>query len=634
MNLVRKMTIYIFVILTIFSCVPVGVFAVKVPPLDTSDVMDDLEGLKLGDVAFDADTYLSRTDGAPELLGMYEYDFGTDLYSLYFYIYLPDWYLADDLENQKDNNGDGYLTEICGFYGYIKVFNDSKDNQPISTNSVDLTILDISDDGHFFKCKVDSEYDISVLSNHLTGAVSRIYLPELYMDGDDTSTSAGPTGYPEVAYFYTPLLGTKYFTFKSTGAALIESSESINLTVNPSMYKTDYHPTKGDYWCQMIYTAYFTIPKEYVDNYDALTGIKATWEEYHTAPLVVTNNDALLGILSNMASDASLDSKLFMGQVNHNYGAILTKYKYTSGMSSIDIPSFYEFYDSINAVGLNSNIRGDIFPLVTTKAFYSKIHTRFDTVLKVSKLDDFYIPTVGRYYDTDGDGHGDVKATFQSTVDEGRIMGKNTYEYTAKDILAVDKRVDQGWFLNFWNGLFQSDSEKIENVHPFYYLKDSDMTGYSRIKMNESLYIGEEFWDEFYDTYTAAKKAGDQVVLFRFALRDYYSAPARYIDGETYSAYQNTSNCALSYGTAFLDFDIITLSFSKGAVIYEFDVDADSVDFVPGGYTPTGVGNSDIGDKLLAMLESFVKVIFGVIAIVVIVTFVKWFLDWLALRRR
>ena len=166
------------------------------------------------------------------------------------------------------------------------------------------------------------------------------------------------------------------------------------------------------------------------------------------------------------------------------------------------------------------------------------------------------------------------------------------------------------------------------------------MAGYNRIKMNENLFIGERFWGDFYDTYAKAKLTGDQVVLFRFALRDYYSAPARYIDGETYSSLSDAPNCALSYGTAFLDFDIIKLTFSDDGEAYTFNVKADPIDFVPGGANPNtpggGVGKAadDLLSKILAVIETFFKVIVGIVAVVVVVTLIKWLLTWLALRRR
>ena len=85
MNIVKKLTI---ILITILLCLPpVGAFAATVPKLDTTDVMDDLKGLKIGDKVFSIDDY-TRTTGAPELIGLYEYGFGTDLYNLYFYIFV------------------------------------------------------------------------------------------------------------------------------------------------------------------------------------------------------------------------------------------------------------------------------------------------------------------------------------------------------------------------------------------------------------------------------------------------------------------------------------------------------------------------------------------------------------------
>ena len=201
------------------------------------------------------------------------------------------------------------------------------------------------------------------------------------------------------------------------------------------------------------------------------------------------------------------------------------------------------------------------------------------------------------------------------------LLGKNTYSFTCKDILDINNRFTSGWG-KFWSGILYSDSNDISvELDPFYYLKDSDMIGYSRSKVNESLFIGEEFWDDFYDTYTAAKLKGDQVVLFRYALRDYYSAPARYIDSSTYDYRSLSPNCALSYGTAFLDFDIIKLSFSKDAEIYEFNVNADPIDFVPGGYSPNTPG-AGVGEGLHDLLDAIytaVKVVCVVAAIIVVV---------------
>ena len=625
MNLVKKMTIYIFVILTIFPCVPVGVFAAKVPPLDTSDVIDDLEGLKLGDVAFDEANYPLINGAEPELLGIYEYGWDTELYSLYFYIYNPD---------VKNEERDYYSTVDFNFF----VYKDTLDAASLSLWLWNEEPIDQSDDGRFLKFKVDGDRFVSFFSS----ASTRIYAAEIDMRYYDLTTEDPYSGNCLSVQIDVSSRG-ETFHFRDKGGAVYHSGETISLEVNPSMYKTDFSP-KGDYWHQMIYTAYFTIPKKYVENYDALTGIEATWEEYHTAPLVVTENDVLLSVLTGMAADKALDDKLLMGQINHNYGAIISEYFVDSYNGT---PTAVAGNKTINTLGLNNNPRGDLFyydvPIVggyTLDCEFNSRFSRFDTALKVSDIDDFFIPTIGRYYDTDGDGIGDLAATFQNSVDEGRLLGKNTHVFTSeKDIISVDKRFDDNWIRSFWNSILKLKDVEV-TLPPFYYLKDSDMAGYSRNNMNENLFIGERFWGDFYDEYAKAKLTGDQVVLFRFALRDYYSAPARYIDGETYTSLSDAPNCALSYGTAFLDFDIIKLTFSDDGIAYVFDVDADPIDFVPGGANPNtpgagiGAAADDLLSKILSIIETFFKIVVGLVAVVVIVTLINWLLTWLALRRR
>ena len=87
----------------------------------------------------------------------------------------------------------------------------------------------------------------------------------------------------------------------------------------------------------------------------------------------------------------------------------------------------------------------------------------------------------------------------------------------------------------------------------------------------------------------------------------------------------STANCAISYGTAFLDFDIIELTFCKDSVEYVFKVNADPIDFVPGGYSPnkpsgggSGGGNDWLAD-LISGIEAAVKIVCVVALIVVVV---------------
>ena len=259
---------------------------------------------------------------------------------------------------------------------------------------------------------------------------------------------------------------------------------------------------------------------------------------------------------------------------------------------------------------------------------------------KVNDLkDEYYISTFSDYYDTDGDGYGDVRASLSSAVDKGAILGQQTHTFTMESILEIDNRWEGYWDRWFDVSSWGSKLKDIEDtVQPFHYLKPEDMAGFSRTKVNEELYIGEEYWSDFYDTYIKAKQNGDQVVLFRFAVRDYYSAPAQYIDGDTYTFQSNDGMCALSYGTCFKDFDIIKLSFSKDGDTYVFNVDADPITFLPGVYDPDGPGYGGGGlnwwEKLEELFQRIAKLIGGALVVIVVVILLKWFLNWLALRRR
>ena len=600
MNFVKKVTI---LIITIILCLPpMGAFAATVPKLDTTDVMDDLKGLKIGGVEFDEADYPFDASGDATVIGIYEHGWSTEQYSIYAYIYNPRYgvdnyeyrYSASDILIAVNLSPDNYDTESKFKY-----------------DSLMYTLIDVSADGRFLKVRIDGDPFVSVFAlsdiriYNVTGCIYR------YSLRDDGS------------YYRSIFLVNSKSRYTFTGsAAYYSASETINLTVNPSMYKTDFSP-KGDYWHQMIYTAYFTIPKEYVEKYDYLTRLEVTYEEIMTAPIVGVVDDDLFTILDAMASDSELDKGGPLGLIDYDYGAIVSEYYHTNGSVSAGYDAGFDFVDSINAVGKNG-IRDDVFPYAKLKASHGIKHWYFDTVVKVDDLNDFYIPAIGRYYDTDGDGIGDTPATFQPLVDLlGHSWGQKTHVFTSEDILSVDKRFDDNWIRSFFNSILYPDSNDVEaTLEPFYYLKDSDMAGYSRNKINHNLFIGEEFWDDFYDTYTAAKLKGDQVVLFRFALRDYYSAPARYITGQApYTGYSNVANCALSCGVAFLDFDIIKLSFTKDAEIYEFNVDADPIDFVPGGYSPNTPG-AGVGDGLHDILDaiySAVKVVCVVVAIIVVV---------------
>lgn len=621
MNIVKKLTIFTFILLLCLP--PMGVFAAKASPLDYSDVMDDLEGLKLGDLAFDEANYPIEDGAEPQLLGICEYGWQTDLYSLYIFIYNP------DVENVTR---DYYSTVDINYF----VYKDSIGSQPLSSWLWNVMPIDQSDDGRFLKFKVDG----SLFASSLSGATKRNYAVEIDMRYYDHLNQDPYSGNDESVKLDISSRG-EIFTYNHNGTCVYRSGETIELKVNPSMYKSKRTP-EGDYMHQMIYTAYFTIPKKYVEEFDALVGIEATWDERHTAPVVVTNNDSLYSTLQDMANSEKVDSMSY----DTNFGMIVSEYSATSVFQAFPLPGRWLTtvggcmqinggYSWSSSSQSYTSLRSDLYS--SSKYSQPYAFNQFDTVIKIAgELDDFFVPTIGSKYDINRDGVGDLDASFLGSVDKGFFWGKQTRTFTCENILEVKEVNSPDWTRLFWfGGIVDKLTQSVEYIDPFYYLDDSDMAVYSPSKVNDSLYIGEEYWSDFFDTYLSAKGNGDQVVLFRFASRDYYSAPARYVDGDEYGI-NGRNNCVLSYGTAFLDFDIIKLSFSKDAKVYEFNVNADPIDFVPGvdSPNPPGGGINNIWDKLIELFQRIAKLIGGALVVIVVVVVLKWFLNWLALRRR
>ena len=202
MKLVKRLTMLIFTLWLIVSPVIVAT-AGRIPRLDTTDVMDDLKGMTVAGNNFNAEDFMSKS--APELVGMYENGYGSDDYNLYFYIYLPDGFM---------NPWEWFGCFDCNLYAYV----DSQNNQPISKYFSELDIIDISDDGYFYKCKIDkSTYDISAFSTFLKSANTRLYYPKIdfiaYGAPEDTRPDAPES--PSEHFYKLESLG--YFTFNSSG---------------------------------------------------------------------------------------------------------------------------------------------------------------------------------------------------------------------------------------------------------------------------------------------------------------------------------------------------------------------------------------------------------------------------------
>jgi hypothetical protein len=167
---------------------------------------------------------------------------------------------------------------------------------------------------------------------------------------------------------------------------------------------------------------------------------------------------------------------------------------------------------------------------------------------------------------------------FEDFVEPGRVMGYNNKTIDLSDTFDldsydsnhswVDKLLDYGFSWPNTGGDYY-------NVLPIYEIKAEDLMG-SDEEVASSLLININDVNNIRTAYAAEATKGNRIMLFRFAMTDYYTAPAYTSAGST------LVNCDtyVAQQSVFLDFDIIELTFNDDGVYYVIPIVSNPVDIV------------------------------------------------------
>ena len=175
MKLVNILTIFLVILMTVSTPAAYAAGGL-VPALDVTDVLTDLGGMSIDGDSFNQNDYPLCDGGDPELLGVYEYGYGTDDYALYIYVYHP------DAANTKHTYNYGDI------FGSLWTWSDTLDSAEYKYDIASMSpeIVDHTDDHRIFKLKLDvcvlilSYYNRrAVLPEHeiiLIGVTEKIFL--------------------------------------------------------------------------------------------------------------------------------------------------------------------------------------------------------------------------------------------------------------------------------------------------------------------------------------------------------------------------------------------------------------------------------------------------------------------------
>lgn len=599
---------------------------------DHTSVNADLADMDLTEFVYD-------TAGSIEFITLAEYCYSANAlnfgnYALYVYIYNP---ARIPISERQDANS---IEMAVGYDEEGKP--DDYANIPlklcgISTGELSKLIYKfrVMDDGTLLKNARTQETDNGYRRYDIAGV-------QLWEIGKDNAVDYGVGG----TYKFTGY-AKGYGTDENAESNLlctVEELETVELDVKHTFYRT-LTSSKGAGYQNQLDTVYFAVPQRFFDTYGKLQRIKAEWYEYKTKDIVVTSNQDFYDKAYPWIGRQTGDFDEF-GMTEHNEeihyalgqnagdgggGLMIAKWGWNlgSGYLHVPAPALYYLFKVNNIEEYDPY--ADIVSIggVESNALYE------------------YIKNYNKSFDNgtlpikDGTISADL---FAEDIDDYRKMdtefGKIQQGYSYYDFDAdVDLQKLTSWqetdpsfwenWINWglWDTIFGGiPEEQSKTVSPIYIVQESDLDG-SDNEVADRLLINandvQALRDYFRDATTVSGTDDEekQVVLFRFATTDYYSAavdimelrtiiPDKHISGQAYRAWESV----------FFDFDIIQLTFNRDGKYTVIPAVASPIDIVNDITPPVQMpDDTPWWVKLLSVILTIVLVVLVVKLVILIV---------------
>ena len=599
---------------------------------DHTSVNADLADMDLSGFVYD-------TAGSIEFITLAEYCYSANAlnfgnYALYVYIYNParlpiserqdansvEMAVGYDEEGKPDDYANIPL-KLCG----------------ISTGELSKLIYKfrVMDDGTLLRNARTQETDNGYRRYDIAGV-------QLWETGKDNAVDYGVGGTYKFTG-YAKGYGTDG-NAESNLLCTVEELETVELDVKHTFYRT-LTSSKGAGYQNQLDTVYFAVPQRFFDTYGKLQRIKAEWYEYKTKDIVVTSNQDFYDKAYPWIGRQTGDFDEF-GMTEHNEeihyalgqnagdgggGLMIAKWGWNlgSGYLHVPAPALYYLFKVNNIEEYDPY--ADIVSIggVESNALYE------------------YIKNYNKSFDNgtlpikDGTISADL---FAEDIDDYRKMdtefGKIQQGYSYYDFDAdVDLQKLTSWqetdpsfwenWINWglWDTIFGGiPEEQSKTVSPIYIVQESDLDGSDNAVADRLLINANDVQalrDYFRDATTVSGTDDEekQVVLFRFATTDYYSAavdimelrtiiPDKHISGQAYRAWESV----------FFDFDIIQLTFNRDGKYTVIPAVASPIDIVNDITPPVQMpDDTPWWVKLLSIILIIVLVVLVVKLVIVIV---------------
>lgn len=639
--------------------------------LDTTSVMDDLGS------TIDLSKYPAVAGAEPKLYSFMEYcyspnAFRRENYALYIYVYNPSQTEYSEFTGVSvANMAFKYKTDEKGDF----VLNDENELTAVDYRNFPLKNCGYTQGGSvdklFYKFRVMGVEDIlnNVVKMDEAGMERRYDLVglQLFTKGADLAEDYDVG--QEIYYKgYAEGYGN---SLDSTLSSRWEKGDFIELNVEHTFYRT-MTSSLGNGHQNQLDTVYFQVPETLFENYGTLQRIKAEWWEYKTREVAVTSHAKF----HNEAIEHIGEIFDYNDPDDGEYGLVDNYHYVKTGILPSDLDGYWaadwkwRFYGPLTA---KEDFCEALYYLFFTKYGYDI--SNYDPYADIEEIggvsSDVLTKYIKNYNTTFRNGtlpikEGTISADlFEDDIDESRKMdnerGKIQKGYSYYDFdLSLDLQEWESWSdrdASFWeeveggywegvgdNKLLFSNlyyllknsnndipEEEGRSLSPIYEVREEDLQG-SPAEISERLcvqYSDVERIKKAYDEAVTVSGANDEkkrLILFRFAVSDYYSQEVDIVSAGTGMLGTKEfieDQAYIFQQSVFLDFDVIQLTFNKDGNYTVIPVVADPIDIINAGTPPVredggggcnGCANFDFG-----------RIFAGIIVFLVVVILIKWY---------
>lgn len=554
---------------------------------ENTNVIDDLTS-----AGVDLDAFKTKDEVALITFQEFAYSYyGSNMgdFGLYVYIYNPSGkaILTDSKssimiavsydEDGKPNDYEKFSLVVC-----------SRSTGEYSNLFYKFRVVDhISAEGSTIKQRVSK-----------TSSERRYDVSEFELDFGNNNIEAYGVGGTFKFSGYAKGFGKDKETDESTLRCEVTDLETVTLDVHPTYYRTGVydggtaHPDDNHRY--QINSVYFSVDNRLLEEYGKLQKIKAEWWEYNTSPILVTDNTSVYNALLSWVGvnignyNSSVPYSLMFGTSNQ------------SGAKR----AYYGYNIQTDSEGGNSDI-------VTVSERISLLSWLF-----LSNTEDLSVSSdeVNNYYKTYQGSGETIPGTnyssdlFVNAADENRTAGYNVVDIDSDDLFDLisydethtwwDKFIDFGFSI-------PDTGESYKNVKPIEKITLSQLSGDNET-VSKSILVNENDLDELRSFVTTETLENKTVFIFRFAVSDYYTFEANYVRDNNAGKLID-STVYLAEQTAFLDFDIIQLTFNADGVYTVIPVVASPIDVISGIDPPPESVFEEALDKAKNWLEALLE---------------------------